>query len=157
MRAHAGSWLLLAMVYRMTQYIRGRMLVLGSLLLRPQDDKSTPVHFAAAQGNLDMIKLMHTLQEDNFQAALYTTDAMNMTPLHRAALFNHKAVLTFLLEQVRAVPSLPLQHTETHHTDTQTRTHTHTQTHTHTHKHTHTHAHTHIHTHCNPIQPQGCR
>jgi hypothetical protein len=65
-----------------------------------QDDKSTPVHFAAAQGNLDMIKLMHELQQDNFTAALYTADAMGMTPLHRAALFNHVPVVTFFLEQV---------------------------------------------------------
>ncbi|XP_070195077.1 transient receptor potential cation channel subfamily A member 1-like isoform X2 [Littorina saxatilis] len=64
-----------------------------------QDDKSTPVHFAAAQGNLDMIKLMHSLQEENFMTSLYICDAMNMTPLHRAALFNHKAVVEFLLEK----------------------------------------------------------
>ena len=81
--------------------------IIAYRLLRPQDDKSTPVHFAAAQGNLDMIKLMHTLQEDNFNAALYITDAMTMTPLHRAALFNHEAVVIFLLEKVRAHRSPP--------------------------------------------------
>nr|KAG5700757.1 hypothetical protein BaRGS_034960 [Batillaria attramentaria] len=64
-----------------------------------QDDKSTPLHLAAAQGNLEMISLMHELQPDNFSSALFTLDAMNRTPLHRAAVFNHVQVVDFLLQQ----------------------------------------------------------
>ncbi|XP_076441440.1 transient receptor potential cation channel subfamily A member 1-like [Babylonia areolata] len=64
-----------------------------------QDDQSTPVHFAAAQGSLTMMQLMYTLQTENFVSALYMKDANSMTPLHRAALFNHKDVLLYLLDK----------------------------------------------------------
>ena len=74
-------------------------LICQSLLVL-QDDRSTPLHFASAQGNLDMLQLMYSLQHDNFVAALFLPDAMSMTPLHRAALFNHKAVVVFLLDKV---------------------------------------------------------
>lgn len=65
-----------------------------------QDDKTTPLHLAAAQGNLDMITLMFELQTANFSSALGAVDAMKMTPLHRAALFNHVQVVEFLIRNV---------------------------------------------------------
>ncbi|KAL8612705.1 hypothetical protein ACOMHN_025356 [Nucella lapillus] len=71
----------------------------GAPVNAQQDDNSTPVHFAAAQGNLAMIQLMFSQQADNFVTALKATDTMDMTPLHRAAIFNHKAVVIFLLDK----------------------------------------------------------
>ncbi|XP_035826421.1 transient receptor potential cation channel subfamily A member 1 [Aplysia californica] len=70
----------------------------GASVKAQQDDGSTPLHFACAQGNMEMIKLMESMQRDNFIAAVFTTDAMKMTPLHRAALFNHTHVMQHLLE-----------------------------------------------------------
>ncbi|GFR58682.1 transient receptor potential cation channel subfamily A member 1 [Elysia marginata] len=70
----------------------------GASVKTPQDDGSTPLHFACAQGNMDMIKLMEETQPDNFMEALFTVDVMKMAPIHRAALFNHVAVLKYLLE-----------------------------------------------------------
>ena len=48
-----------------------------------------------------MIKMMEENQPDNFMEALFTVDVMKMAPMHRAALFNHVAVLKYLLEHVR--------------------------------------------------------
>jgi ankyrin repeat protein len=65
-----------------------------------QEDKSTPLHFACAQGGLEMIEIMYELQETNFISAMGKTDILNMTPLHRAALFNHVHVVEYLLDKV---------------------------------------------------------
>ncbi|GFO25172.1 transient receptor potential cation channel subfamily a member 1 [Plakobranchus ocellatus] len=70
----------------------------GASVKTPQDDGSTPVHFACAQGNMEMIRMMEQTQPENFQEALFTVDVMKMAPIHRAALFNHVAVLKYLLE-----------------------------------------------------------
>ncbi|XP_041358334.1 transient receptor potential cation channel subfamily A member 1-like isoform X2 [Gigantopelta aegis] len=64
-----------------------------------QDDRATPVHFACLQGNLDMLHLMYNAQPGNFENALHVSDSCDMTPLHRAALFNHVAVVRFLVEK----------------------------------------------------------
>ena len=66
-----------------------------------QEDLSTPLHFAASQGNLHMIEKMLEFQAENFLSALNTRDAMQMVPLHRAAIFNHSSVVTFFLKQVK--------------------------------------------------------
>ncbi|XP_052283272.1 transient receptor potential cation channel subfamily A member 1-like [Dreissena polymorpha] len=63
-----------------------------------QEDSSTPLHFAAAQGSVDMVRLMHEVQPERFKAALHMQDVLRMTPLHRAALFDHVAVVKLLLE-----------------------------------------------------------
>lgn len=63
-----------------------------------QEDNSTPLHFACAQGSVDMVKLMHAMQPERFQAALHTQDVLKMSPLHRAALFDHVAVVQFLVD-----------------------------------------------------------
>ena len=65
-----------------------------------QEDKSTPLHFACAQGGLEMIKIMYEIQESKFLSAMNTTDILKMTPLHRAALFNHVGVVEYLLDKV---------------------------------------------------------
>ncbi|CAG5119248.1 unnamed protein product, partial [Candidula unifasciata] len=71
----------------------------GALVNAQQEDGSTPLHFACSQGNMDMIKLMKEAQPDHFLAAVQSVDSMKMTPLHRAALFNHKPVMEYLLNE----------------------------------------------------------
>ncbi|XP_041357845.1 transient receptor potential cation channel subfamily A member 1-like [Gigantopelta aegis] len=71
----------------------------GALVSAQQDDKSTPVHFACLQGNLNMLQLMYETQPEKFEKSLHLTDSCAMTPLHRAALFNHVSVVKYLLEK----------------------------------------------------------
>lgn len=47
-----------------------------------------------------MIKIMYELQETKFLSAMNTPDVLRMTPLHRAALFNHVDVVEYLLDKV---------------------------------------------------------
>ena len=47
-----------------------------------------------------MIKLMFELQEDQKCDAMCATDAMEMSPLHTATLFDHPKVVNYLIEQV---------------------------------------------------------
>jgi ankyrin repeat protein len=47
-----------------------------------------------------MIEIMFELQEEKFLSAMATTDILKMTPLHRAALFNHVHVVEYLLNKV---------------------------------------------------------
>ncbi|CAL1534371.1 unnamed protein product, partial [Lymnaea stagnalis] len=70
----------------------------GASVKAQQEDGSTPLHFACAQGNMEMIRLMEQMQRDNFLAAVSTVDVLKMTPLHRAALFNHTPAIVYLLE-----------------------------------------------------------
>ncbi|XP_060077074.1 transient receptor potential cation channel subfamily A member 1-like [Ylistrum balloti] len=71
----------------------------GAAVDAQQEDKSTPVHFACAQGSVELIKIMQELQPVRFSTALSTCDVLKMTPLHRAALFNHVNVVEYLLKQ----------------------------------------------------------
>ena len=64
-----------------------------------QEDKSTPLHFACAQGSVDMVQMMHSMQPERFETAMKSEDVLQMTPLHRAALFDHVAVVEFLIKQ----------------------------------------------------------
>lgn len=65
-----------------------------------QEDQSTPLHFACAIGSVDMVKLMHDKQPDRFETAMQTEDILQMTPLHRAALFDHATVVEYLIQLV---------------------------------------------------------
>ena len=47
-----------------------------------------------------MVKLMHEMQPDQFKIALKTQDILQRTPLHRAALFDHVAVVEYLIHMV---------------------------------------------------------
>lgn len=69
----------------------------------PQEDKSTALHFACAQGGLNIIHIMRQLQPEKFIIASQKTDILQMTPLHRAALFNHVTVVKFLIDEVGCV------------------------------------------------------
>ena len=71
-----------------------------------QEDKSTPVHFACAQGSVDMVKLMFEMQPERFDTAMKSVDILKMTPLHRAALFDHVVVVEFLVKLVIIVIDL---------------------------------------------------
>ncbi|XP_033737356.1 transient receptor potential cation channel subfamily A member 1-like isoform X2 [Pecten maximus] len=71
----------------------------GAAVDAQQEDKSTPLHFACAQGSVELIKIMQELQPDRFSTALRTCDVLKMTPLHRATLFNHVNVVEYLLKQ----------------------------------------------------------
>ena len=65
-----------------------------------QEDKSTPLHFACTQGSVDMVQIMCDMQPEKFKNAMTTEDILKMTPLHRAALFDHLAVVEFLIKMV---------------------------------------------------------
>ncbi|XP_022317392.2 transient receptor potential cation channel subfamily A member 1-like isoform X2 [Crassostrea virginica] len=64
-----------------------------------QEDKSTALHFACAQGGLNIIQMMRQLQPEKFITASKKGDILKMTPLHRAALFNHVNVVKFLIDE----------------------------------------------------------
>lgn len=68
---------------------------------------STPLHFACSQGILPIVKLMyetHVKRKGREEAVkvLSTKDSTLMTPLHRAALFDHAPVVEYLIQQVLA-------------------------------------------------------
>ncbi|XP_052826291.1 transient receptor potential cation channel subfamily A member 1 [Octopus bimaculoides] len=71
----------------------------GSRIDTKQDDLYNPLHLASAQGNLDMVTLMSELQEESFMKALRQKDILEMTPLHRATLFNHGHIIEFLISK----------------------------------------------------------
>ena len=47
-----------------------------------------------------MVQSMYEMQPERFGTALTTQDILNMTPLHRAALFDHVTVVEFLVKLV---------------------------------------------------------
>ena len=65
-----------------------------------KEDGSNPVHFAAAQGAAEMIRLMFTMQPDKTDVSIRSTDCMSLTPLHKAALFDRPEAIDVLLEVV---------------------------------------------------------
>jgi transient receptor potential cation channel subfamily A member 1 len=64
-----------------------------------ENDNQTPVHIACMQGSLTILKLIYTLKPDLFLEILDATDSAEMTPLHKAALFDHVEVACYLLEK----------------------------------------------------------
>ena len=51
-----------------------------------QDDLSTPVHLAASQGSIEILKLMFNCQADLKSKVIAMTDVQGMTPLHKSVL-----------------------------------------------------------------------
>ena len=64
------------------------------------EDGTTPIHMAAAQGSLDILKLMFEQQPEKKYTSIDQADTQAMTPLHKAALFNRADVVEYLVEQV---------------------------------------------------------
>lgn len=72
-------------------------------------DNSTPIHVACAQGSLEILRLMSEIQPDLFLEVLHSVDSSQMTPLHKAAMFDHVDVAAFLLEKGAYIDSLDIE------------------------------------------------
>ncbi|KAK3783323.1 hypothetical protein RRG08_044332 [Elysia crispata] len=70
----------------------------GSSLLSKKDSGSTPVHYAAKQGNLELLKTMYDFSVDTFKEALQLTDITGRSPLHWASIFDHSEVVKYLIK-----------------------------------------------------------
>ena len=69
-------------------------------------DGSTPVHLACVQGSFEIVKLMFEIQSELFSEVINFPDKMHMTPLHRAAMFNHVEIAGYLIEKGAHIDSL---------------------------------------------------
>lgn len=69
-------------------------------------DNSTPVHVACAQGSFEILKLMFEKQPDLFLEVVHAQDSSQMTPLHKAAMFNHVEIADYLLEKGAFIDAL---------------------------------------------------
>lgn len=71
----------------------------GAKISTQQHDLSTPVHLACAQGAIDIVKLMFTLQPEEKLNSLSCTDIQKMTPLHCASMFDHPEIVEYLVRE----------------------------------------------------------
>ncbi|EDS35492.1 conserved hypothetical protein [Culex quinquefasciatus] len=71
----------------------------GAKISTQQHDLSTPVHLAAAQGAIDIVKLMFLMQPLEKRISLNCTDIQKMTPLHCAANFDHPEIVEYLVQE----------------------------------------------------------
>ncbi|KAI8431157.1 hypothetical protein MSG28_001202 [Choristoneura fumiferana] len=71
----------------------------GAKISTQQHDLSTPVHLACAQGALEIVKLMFTMQPKEKLACLTSCDVQKMTPLHCAAMFDHPEIVDYLVSE----------------------------------------------------------
>ncbi|KAL4717669.1 hypothetical protein ACJJTC_000818 [Scirpophaga incertulas] len=71
----------------------------GAKISTQQHDLSTPVHLACAQGALEIVTLMFTMQPKEKQACLTSCDVQKMTPIHCAAMFDHPDIVNYLISQ----------------------------------------------------------
>ncbi|XP_030838803.1 transient receptor potential cation channel subfamily A member 1-like isoform X3 [Strongylocentrotus purpuratus] len=69
----------------------------GAKLDVQQDNKCTPLHLACGQGALRIVEIM--LSNYKTENTLEMQDIEMMTPLHKAAMFDHIDVVKYLLEQ----------------------------------------------------------
>lgn len=69
-------------------------------------DNSTPVHIACSQGSLEILRQMSDKQPDTFLEVIHAVDVMEMTPLHKAAMFDHVDVAEYLLEKGAYIDAL---------------------------------------------------
>ncbi|KAK2708547.1 hypothetical protein QYM36_014226, partial [Artemia franciscana] len=74
-------------------------LLSGSSITGQQNDLSTPVHLAAAQGATPILEMMFKMQPESVSEALSSKDSQKMTPLHCAAMFDHIEVVQLFLAQ----------------------------------------------------------
>ncbi|XP_050093578.1 transient receptor potential cation channel subfamily A member 1 isoform X1 [Anopheles aquasalis] len=71
----------------------------GAKISTQQHDLSTPVHLAAAQGAIEIVKLMFRMQPLEKRISLNCTDIQKMTPLHCAAMFDHPEIVEYLVRE----------------------------------------------------------
>ncbi|XP_060809510.1 transient receptor potential cation channel subfamily A member 1 [Amyelois transitella] len=71
----------------------------GAKISTQQHDLSTPVHLACAQGALEIVKLMFTMQPKEKLACLTSCDVQKMTPIHCAAMFDHPDIVNYLISE----------------------------------------------------------
>ncbi|CAK1554642.1 unnamed protein product [Leptosia nina] len=71
----------------------------GAKISTQQHDYSTPVHLACAQGALEIVKLMFTMQPTEKMACLNSCDVQQMTPIHCAAMFDHPDIVSYLVSE----------------------------------------------------------
>ena len=65
-----------------------------------QEDDSTPIHLAAANGSSELLKIMFEMQPGLTDSTLKMEDNSGMTPLHRAAMFERTECVKNLIENV---------------------------------------------------------
>jgi len=65
-----------------------------------QENGLTPVHLAASQNSVDMIKLMFEMNPDKLIDSLSLIDNLGQTPLHSASSLDRVAAVDYLIEQV---------------------------------------------------------
>ncbi|XP_061425467.1 LOW QUALITY PROTEIN: transient receptor potential cation channel subfamily A member 1 [Lethenteron reissneri] len=77
----------------------------GARIDAKQNDESTPVHLACAQGAMDMVQLMFSMQDPQ-RESLKLRDAEEQTPLHKAAMFDHYELVEYLVREGAELDSL---------------------------------------------------
>ncbi|XP_046389519.1 transient receptor potential cation channel subfamily A member 1-like isoform X2 [Ischnura elegans] len=71
----------------------------GAKISTTQQDLSTPVHLACAQGAKKVIELMFIMQPSEKSLCLASCDIQKMTPVHCAAMFDHVETVEFLAKE----------------------------------------------------------
>ncbi|XP_050334009.1 transient receptor potential cation channel subfamily A member 1 isoform X3 [Bactrocera neohumeralis] len=82
----------------------------GAKISKQQHDRSTPVHLACAQGAIEIVKLMFSMQPSEKITCLSCTDAQKMTPLHCAAMFDHPDIVEYLVKEGADINALDKEH-----------------------------------------------
>ncbi|CAD7082067.1 unnamed protein product [Hermetia illucens] len=82
----------------------------GAKISTQQHDLSTPVHLACAQGAIDIVKLMFTMQPQEKRICLGCTDVQKMTPLHCASMFDHPEIVEYLVCEGADMNALDKEH-----------------------------------------------
>ncbi|KAJ8032948.1 Transient receptor potential cation channel subfamily A member 1 [Holothuria leucospilota] len=80
----------------------------GAPLDVQSDTNCTPLHLACSQGALDIVKLMMRMAPSD--KTLCMNDMDKMTPLHRAAMFDHVEIVIFLLDEGADLEALDSDH-----------------------------------------------
>ena len=76
----------------------------GARIDTKQSNQATAFHLAATQGILTIVKAMFEEHKranpENYAEIFQSRDVLEMTPLHRAAMFDHPEVVRYLIDQV---------------------------------------------------------
>ncbi|XP_055377272.1 transient receptor potential cation channel subfamily A member 1 isoform X2 [Condylostylus longicornis] len=82
----------------------------GAKISTQQHDLSTPVHLACAQGAIEIVKLMFSMQPQEKKLCLSCTDVQKMTPLHCASMFDHPEIVEYLISEGADINALDKDH-----------------------------------------------